>query len=92
VDKLVGENLLAGRLPLGEHILLLSGRASFELVQKALRTGVAVIAAIGAPSSLAVNLALASNLTLVGFLRQKHCNVYSSPQRLRPAHLRQSDG
>jgi FdhD protein len=81
-DKLVGENLLAGRLPLKEHIILLSGRASFELVQKALRTGVAVLAAIGAPSSLAVNLAVASGLTLVGFLREQHCNVYSSPQRL----------
>jgi len=92
VDKLVGENLLAGRLPLSEHVLLLSGRASFELVQKALRTGVAVVAAIGAPSSLAVNLALASNLTLLGFLRQKHCNVYSSPQRLRPSHVWQSEG
>jgi FdhD protein len=92
VDKLVGENLLAGRLPLRNHIILLSGRASFELVQKALRTGVAVLAAIGAPSSLAVNLALASNLTLVGFLRQKHCNVYSSPQRLRPAHAWSNEG
>jgi FdhD protein len=81
-DKLVGENLLAGRLPLEEHIILLSGRASFELVQKALRTGVAILAAIGAPSSLAVNLAAASNLTLVGFLREQHCNVYSSFQRL----------
>ena len=80
-DKLVGENLLAGRLPFKEHIILLSGRASFELVQKALRTGVAVLAAIGAPSSLAVNLAVASGLTLVGFLRERHCNVYSSPQR-----------
>jgi FdhD protein len=80
-DKLVGETLLAGRLPLKEHIILLSGRASFELTQKALRTGVAILAAIGAPSSLAVNLALASGLTLVGFLREKHCNVYSSPQR-----------
>jgi FdhD protein len=86
IDKLVGESLLAGRLPFREHIILLSGRASFELVQKTLRTGVAVLAAIGAPSSLAVNLALASNLTLVGFLRQKHCNVYSSPQRLAPVH------
>jgi FdhD protein len=84
-DKLVGENLLAGRLPLREHIILLSGRASFELVQKALRTNVAVLAAIGAPSSLAVNLAVASGLTLVGFLRQKHCNVYSAPQRLSRA-------
>jgi FdhD protein len=82
VDKLVGETLLAGRLPLREHIILLSGRASFELVQKALRTNVAVLAAIGAPSSLAVNLAVASGLTLVGFLRQKHFNLYSGAQRL----------
>jgi FdhD protein len=80
-DKLVGELLMAGRLPLNEHIILLSGRASFELTQKALRTGVGILAAIGAPSSLAVNLALASGLTLVGFLREKHCNVYSSTQR-----------
>jgi FdhD protein len=84
-DKLVGENLLAGRLPLKEHIILLSGRASFELVQKALRSGVALLAAIGAPSSLAVNLAVASGLTLVGFLRDRHCNVYSSPQRFTAA-------
>jgi FdhD protein len=81
-DKLVGENLLRGRLPLMNHIVLLSGRASFELVQKALRSGVAVLAAIGAPSSLAVNLAAASGLTLVGFLRESQCNIYSNPQRL----------
>ena len=80
-DKLVGEILMARRLPLNEHIILLSGRASFELTQKALRTGVGILAAIGAPSSLAVNLAAASGLTLVGFLREKHCNVYTSPQR-----------
>jgi len=86
-DKLVGENLLAGRLPLREHIILLSGRASFELVQKALRTGTGILAAIGAPSSLAVNLAVSSGLTLVGFLRDKHCNVYSSPQRFTAAAL-----
>ena len=92
IDKLVGECLLTGRLPLREHIILLSGRASFELVQKTLRTGVAVLAAIGAPSSLAVNLALASNLTLLGFLRQKHCNVYSSPHRLSPPHAWLSEG
>jgi FdhD protein len=84
-DKLVGENLLAGRLPLSNHVVLLSGRASFELVQKALRAGVAVLAAIGAPSSLAVNLAVASGLTLVGFLRETQCNVYSNPQRLTGA-------
>jgi FdhD protein len=81
-DKLVGENLLAGRLPLADHVVLLSGRASFELVQKALRAGVSVLAAIGAPSSLAVNLAAASGLTLVGFLRPTHCNVYSHAERL----------
>jgi FdhD protein len=81
-DKLVGENLLAGLLPLEGHVALLSGRASYELVQKALRAGVAVLAAIGAPSSLAVNLAVVSGLTLVGFLREDKCNVYSNPQRL----------
>jgi FdhD protein len=81
-DKLVGECLMSSRLPLQEHIVLLSGRASFELVQKALRSGVSILAAIGAPSSLAVNLAVASGMTLVGFLREKHFNVYSSPQRI----------
>lgn len=86
-DKLVGERLLAGRLPLSDHVVLLSGRASFELVQKALRAGVSVLAAIGAPSSLAVNLAVASGLTLVGFLRATHCNVYSNPERLAGAGL-----
>jgi FdhD protein len=81
-DKLVGMTLLSGRLPLTDRIVLLSGRASFELVQKALRAGVGVLAAIGAPSSLAVHLAVASGLTLVGFLRDSHCNVYSHPERL----------
>jgi FdhD protein len=81
-DKLIGESLTAGRLPLQDRLILLSGRASFELVQKALRAGVSILAAIGAPSSLAVNLAIASGLTLVGFLKEKHCNVYSNPQRL----------
>ncbi len=84
-DKLVGENLLQGRLPLTDRIALLSGRASFELVQKALRAGVAVLAAIGAPSSLAVNLANVAGLTLVGFLRERHCNVYTHAARLRQA-------
>jgi FdhD protein len=84
-DKLVGENLLAGRLPLTDRVVLLSGRASFELVQKAVRAGVSVLAAIGAPSSLAVSLALASGLTLVGFLRETQCNVYSNPERLAGA-------
>jgi FdhD protein len=82
-DKLVGERLLAGGLPLANQIVLLSGRASFELVQKALRAGIAVLAAIGAPSSLAINLASATGLTLIGFLRETHCNVYSHSTRLR---------
>jgi FdhD protein len=81
-DKLIGMSLMAGMLPLTDRIVLLSGRASFELVQKALRAGVGVLAAIGAPSSLAVNLAVESGLTLVGFLRETHCNVYSHPERL----------
>jgi|SRR5665213_1353940 len=81
-DKLVGMSLMAGNLPLTNRIVVLSGRASFELVQKAIRAGVSVLAAIGAPSSLAVSLAVASGLTLVGFLRETHCNVYSAPERL----------
>jgi FdhD protein len=81
-DKLVGMSLMANELPLTNRIVVLSGRASFELVQKAIRAGVSVLAAIGAPSSLAVNLAVTSGLTLVGFLREAHCNVYSYPERL----------
>jgi FdhD protein len=81
-DKLVGESLFAGRLPFTHRIVILSGRASFELVQKALRAGVSILAAIGAPSSLAVNLSVASGLTLVGFLKEDHCNIYANPQRL----------
>ena len=81
-DKLVGMNLMSGNLPLTNRIVVLSGRASFELVQKAIRAGVSVLAAIGAPSSLAVNLASTSGLTLVAFLREAHCNVYSHPDRL----------
>jgi FdhD protein len=82
-DKLVGEQLLRGRLPLTDRVVILSGRASFELVQKALRAGVAVLAAIGAPSSLAVNLAASAGLTLAGFVRESHCNLYTHPERVR---------
>jgi FdhD protein len=92
LDKLVGESLMLGRLPLTERILLFSGRASFELVQKALRSGVSIVAAIGAPSSLAVNLALASGLTLIGFLREKHFNIYAGRQRISADAVKQTAG
>lgn len=81
-DKLVGMSLMSGALPLTNRVVILSGRASFELVQKAIRAGVSVLAAIGAPSSLAVNLAVTSGLTLVGFLREAHCNIYAHAERV----------
>ena len=83
LDKVVGWALLANRLPLRQHILLLSGRTSFEMMQKALAAGIPVIAAISAPSSLAVEFARDSGQTLVGFLRGQRMNIYASAQRLR---------
>src|SRR5204863_943004 len=77
VDKVVGWALKAGRLPLAGHVLLVSGRASFELAQKAWMAGVPVLAAVSAPSTLAVDLATEAGLGLVGFLRGSTMNVYA---------------
>jgi FdhD protein len=82
VDKLVGRALRSGDLPLSRAILLVSGRASFELAQKAVMAGIPVLAAVSAPSSLAVDLAAETGLTLVGFLRGSSMNVYAGEDRI----------
>ncbi len=82
LDKLLGWALLSGRLPLSECLLLVSGRVSFELMQKALAAGIPLVAGIGAPSTLAVACAQRGNQTLVGFLKPDRMNVYCSPERL----------
>lgn len=81
-DKVIGRALLDGRLPLRDRVLLASGRASFELVHKAVSAGVPMLAAVSAPSSAAIDLATASGLTLVGFLRGDTMNVYAGAHRV----------
>lgn len=82
VDKIAGRTLLAGRHPLDDSILLVSGRTSFELVQKALLAGIPLIAAVSAPSSLAVDLAEQSGITLCGFVRGARFNIYTHRHRI----------
>lgn len=82
LDKMIGYAVKKELLPLDNYILLLSGRASFELIQKASMAGIQVVAAIGAPSSLAVSLATSNQITLVGFLKKTGFNIYSRPDRI----------
>jgi FdhD protein len=82
VDKVVGRALLDGRLPLERSVLAVSGRAGYEVVQKAVAAGIPILAAVGAPSSLAVATAERFGMTLVGFLRDDRFNVYTAPERI----------
>jgi FdhD protein len=82
VDKIVGAALLEKNTPLDRHILMVSGRASFEIMQKALIARIPIVAAVSAPSSLAVSLAREFNMTLVGFLRGRKCNIYAGGERI----------
>ena len=83
VDKVIGHALQRGLLPLDQHLMLVSGRSSFEIMQKAMMARIPLVAAVSAPSSLAVGLAQATGQTLVGFLREQRMNIYTHPDRIR---------
>jgi FdhD protein len=82
VDKVIGFGVLNGLLPFRDHILMVSGRASFEIVQKALAARIPIVAAVSAPSSLAVDFAVESGQTLIGFLRDQRMNLYAGSHRV----------
>jgi FdhD protein len=82
VDKVIGWALLGGRLPLSDHLLLVSGRGGFEIVQKTITAGIPLLASVSAPSSLAVQLARELGLTLVGFLRGRRFVIYAGEERI----------
>lgn len=84
LDKLIGYALMSDQLPLSNHILLLSGRASFELIQKASMAGIPIVVSVGAPSSLAVELAQSMGQTLIGFLKKTSYNIYAGQDRINP--------
>ena len=85
VDKLIGAELMAGRTDFSEFLMFVSGRTSFELMQKTLMAGIPILASVGAPSSLAVELARQFGATLLGFVREDRCNIYSGSERFRDA-------
>jgi FdhD protein len=87
VDKVVGWALLEGRLPLRGHVLMVSGRSSYEIVQKALAADIPIVCSVSAPSSLAVDVAKRFGMTLVGFLRDGRFNVYAGCERILTASL-----
>ncbi|MDY7023026.1 MAG: formate dehydrogenase accessory sulfurtransferase FdhD [Cyanobacteriota bacterium] len=83
VDKLIGSSILTDEFPLAHHIVMVSGRSSFEILQKCIVAGVPIVCAVSAPSSLAVEIAQAFNITLIGFLRNRRFNVYSGIERIQ---------
>ncbi|MGN8027945.1 formate dehydrogenase accessory sulfurtransferase FdhD [Microbacterium sp. 22242] len=92
VDKVIGWALQQDRLPLRSTVLQVSGRASFELVQKAVMAGIPILSAVSAPSSLAAELAEESGLTLIGFVRGRSMNIYAHPRRVRAEETASADG